>query len=522
LPILGSQGSGAKGAPTAPTVGTATITNSTTVSLTFTAPSSKLPITSYTVTSSPSIALSTSGTSSPLTVTGTFASNQAYTFTITATNANGTSAASSASSSIIPNTEVSANNFVSFEVKSNANTYAYDLALDSTGVMYVAGQESDGGSRDSQINKYAVNGTKTWGRKYYRSSGSRYEYSTGVVVDSSNNIYTISNPDYGQQSVRISKVNSDGTFSYSRNYSPASGNGYINGSAVDPSGNIIVCGRGYSNGTAWNNSTIKFNSSGAVVWQRRWGDNPEDFQGYRVACDSSGNIYVAGTRGTLGTASSYRGFIIKYNSSGTLQWQYQYNESTLGGGIYRIAIDSNDNIYATGYFGTTTSTVAVLFKLNTDGDIVWQRKITGEAGYYWDVSFDGSGNVYVAGSDVGNSAAAWFKYNSSGTLQLQRKMTNSDFVQSCLYKTASLHFLGNRSTPGEGLLFKVPADGSLTGTYTLNSISRVYSASSLSDAAGTLSKSTISYSDTADGWTERSSGDTTNSSYLVTRYYQTI
>jgi hypothetical protein len=522
LPILGSQGSGTKGAPTAPTVGTATVTNSTTVSLTFTAPSSKLPITSYTVTSSPSIALSTSGTSSPLTVTGTFASNQAYTFTITATNANGTSAASSASSSIIPNTEVSANNFVSFEVKSNANTYAYDLALDSTGVMYVAGQESDGSNRDSQINKYAVNGTKTWGRKYYRSPGSRYEYSVGVVVDTSDNVYTISNPDYGSQSVRISKVNSDGTFSYSRNYNPASGNGYIRGSTVDPSGNIIVTGRGYYHGGAWNNSTIKFNSSGAVVWQRRWGNNSEDFFGYRVACDSLGNVYSAGTTGTLGNASSYRGFIIKYNSSGTLQWQYQYNESTLEGGIYNIRIDSNDNIYATGYFGTGASTVAVLLKLNTSGDIVWQRKITGNAGFYWDMSFDGSGNIYVAGSDVGNSAATWFKYNSSGTLQLQRKMTNSDFSQTCVYKTASLHLLGNRSTPGEGLLSKVPADGSLTGTYSLNSISRVYSASSLSDAAGTLSKSTLSYSDTADAWTETASGNTANESRVVSRYYQTI
>jgi len=100
MPILGSQSSGAKGAPTAPTVGTATVINSTTVSLTFTAPSSKLPITSYTVASSPSIALSTSGVTSPLTVTGSFASGQAYTFTITATNANGTSTASSASSAV--------------------------------------------------------------------------------------------------------------------------------------------------------------------------------------------------------------------------------------------------------------------------------------------------------------------------------------------------------------------------------------------------------------------------------------
>ena len=102
MPILGSQGSGVKIAPATPTVGTATVTNATTVSLTFTAPDSKLAITSYTATSSPSIALTTSGTTSPLTVTGTFAASQTYTFTITATNSAGTSSSSSASNSVTP------------------------------------------------------------------------------------------------------------------------------------------------------------------------------------------------------------------------------------------------------------------------------------------------------------------------------------------------------------------------------------------------------------------------------------
>ena len=103
MPLLGSQSSGAKGAPTTPTIGTVTLTNSTTVSIPFTAPDSKLPITSYTVTSDPSIALSTSGSSSPLTVTGSFVTDVSYTFTVTATNANETSTASSASNSITPN-----------------------------------------------------------------------------------------------------------------------------------------------------------------------------------------------------------------------------------------------------------------------------------------------------------------------------------------------------------------------------------------------------------------------------------
>lgn len=89
--------------PQAPTIGTVTRTDNTTVSVPFTAGATGgSTITSYTVTSSPSISLSTSGTTSPLTVTGSFALNQAYTFTMAAVNANGTSSTSSASNSVTP------------------------------------------------------------------------------------------------------------------------------------------------------------------------------------------------------------------------------------------------------------------------------------------------------------------------------------------------------------------------------------------------------------------------------------
>jgi uncharacterized repeat protein (TIGR02543 family) len=91
-------------APSAPTLGTAAVTNATTVSLPFTAPAANgSAITSYTITSSPSLALTYSGTSSPFTVTGSFVQGQAYTFTMTATNGAGTSTPSSASNSVMPN-----------------------------------------------------------------------------------------------------------------------------------------------------------------------------------------------------------------------------------------------------------------------------------------------------------------------------------------------------------------------------------------------------------------------------------
>jgi hypothetical protein len=98
-----SSGVTATTVPQAPTLGTVTITNSTTLSVPFTAGATGgSAITSYTATSSPSIALTVSGTTTPLTVTGTFASNQAYTVQIVAVNANGSSTASSASNSVTP------------------------------------------------------------------------------------------------------------------------------------------------------------------------------------------------------------------------------------------------------------------------------------------------------------------------------------------------------------------------------------------------------------------------------------
>ena len=70
--------------------------------ITFTPPVSDggAAITSYTVTSSPGNHTA-SGTGSPIIVTG-LTNGQAYTFTVTATNSAGTSAASTASSAVTP------------------------------------------------------------------------------------------------------------------------------------------------------------------------------------------------------------------------------------------------------------------------------------------------------------------------------------------------------------------------------------------------------------------------------------
>lgn len=88
--------------PGAPTIGTASVASPTSASVAFTAPASNggSAITGYTVTSSPGNITAT-GASSPIVVTG-LTEDQAYTFTVTATNLIGTSAASAASNSVTP------------------------------------------------------------------------------------------------------------------------------------------------------------------------------------------------------------------------------------------------------------------------------------------------------------------------------------------------------------------------------------------------------------------------------------
>jgi hypothetical protein len=80
--------------PQTPTIGSVAIVSTTNVTVNWSGATGGSAITSVAVTTSPSLSLTYSGTSTALSVTGTYASNQAYTFTMTTTNAYGTSSTS--------------------------------------------------------------------------------------------------------------------------------------------------------------------------------------------------------------------------------------------------------------------------------------------------------------------------------------------------------------------------------------------------------------------------------------------
>ena len=151
--------------------------------------------------------------------------------------------------------------------------------------------------------------------------------------------------------------------------------------------------------------------SGDRLWTRQLGSNSAD-NGYGVAADSHGNIFVAGrTNGGLDVntnAGDYDIFVAGYDSSGVRQWTKQ-----LGTAAYEegrgVAADASGNIYiagrtAGGLDGNTNAGDSDMFlvKYSTSGAKLWTKQL-GTTAYDEGrgVATDPLGNIYVTGNTVG-------------------------------------------------------------------------------------------------------------------------
>lgn len=331
-----------------------------------------------------------------------------------------------------------------------------------------------------------------------------------IGFDTSNNLFVYGargNPNYDGVVV---KYNTSGVKQspYPREFTSGGNWAVPTAGTLDSSNNLIIAGiTQLGNGTQGDSFLFKMNSAGTRQWCKvidkvsSWETTISD-----VTTDSSGNIYVIGTFKGISGVSGWDSFIMKFNSSGALQWQ---TAPGVGG--------ASDQGVAIGFSpaGTLHATVLaasnpVILQLNdSTGAITSQRNITGVDDIEPTLAFDTSNNIYVGGYNQGGTPFGYVcKLNSSLSIQWGRKFTSDIFgFEPFVYSietdgewmyvggTVSTAFGGKASADDDMWVAKLNQNGSGTGTYQVvsnNTINITYASVSLSDTASSLSDQSLS------------------------------
>ena len=315
------------------------------------------------------------------------------------------------------------------QLGSSGDDVAFASATDSSGNVYAAGYTEGGldgnthiGSFDLFLIKYDSNGSKLWSVQHGTSAK---DVIFAIATDASDDVYVAgytagnldSNTSDGGDDLILIKYDSSGTRQWTQQYG-SSGSDYARGVSLDSSGNIYVVGD-TSGGLGSNSNSgsedlflIKFNSSGNLQWTKQLGTFSNDVA-FDVATDSSGNSYVTGYTGASLDSNTHSGeldlFLVKYDSSGNKSWTKQLGTST-SDYARGVSVDKDGNVSFTGY---TTAALdgqthygsddLFLVKYNSSGTKLWTRQLgTSTLDRAVDVIHDASRNAYIAGSTLGD------------------------------------------------------------------------------------------------------------------------
>jgi hypothetical protein len=223
------------------------------------------------------------------------------------------------------------------------------VTTDGSGNVYVTGRADTtfpttsgayqtsygGGFRDAFLSKFTSSGSLSWSTYL---GGSNFDAGSGVTTDGSGNVYATGGAESGFPTTSgayqgsnsgdvdafLSKFTSSGSLSWSTylgGFFDESGDGVT----TDGSGNVYVIGSADSTGFPTTSGAYqdsfgggrfdaflsKFTSSGSLSYSTYLGGNNTD-EGYDVATDGSGNVYVIGSADSTGfptTSGSYQPFL---------------------------------------------------------------------------------------------------------------------------------------------------------------------------------------------------------------------
>ncbi|MFX1258237.1 MAG: SBBP repeat-containing protein [Promethearchaeota archaeon] len=193
--------------------------------------------------------------------------------------------------------------------------------------------------------------------------------------------------------------------------------------AIDSSDNIYLVGK--TRKLYWDGydiSLLKYNSTGDLQWSYIYGVYGKDDVGNGIALDSSGNIYIGGYTNSYG-AGGFDMYLMMCNSSGELQWDITWGGS-LDDRCRDIMLDPLGNIYLGGdimSYGAGERDLCVV-KFDDQHNYEWNKTWGGTSDEWGNtLALDSSGNVYLGGFTSSYGSGSYdicvVEYDFSGTQQ---------------------------------------------------------------------------------------------------------
>jgi len=299
---------------------------------------------------------------------------------------------------------------------------AADIVINGPSQVFVTGTSWNGSNFDYLTVKYDGIGNQLWASSY-NGAGNGFDEVRAIALDASGNVYVtgFSEMSPGNYDYATVKYNSLGAQLWVATYN-GTGNGFDEGYdlAVDASGNVYVTGGSDGGGSSSNYVTVMYNSLGVQQWASTYNGTGNSIDvAYALVLDGLNNVYITGQSTGAGTDFDYA--TVKYNSSGVQQWAVRYNGTgNLFDGASSLVLDQAGNVYVTGFsYDFFTDNDIATIQYSNGGVEQWVRRYNGsddEADKGNDIAADLTG-VYVTGKARGIGSAEDYitiKYSFSG------------------------------------------------------------------------------------------------------------
>jgi hypothetical protein len=360
---------------------------------------------------------------------------------------------------------------------------------------YVGGTQTNQG--DAWVVKVNANGDVAWNRTF---GGSYFDAADACVATNDGGFliaadtYSNNNGDVGANHGRsdwwIIKLKSNGDTAWTKLIGTTDSE-YPKSIAVTPDGGFVVSGFVIDNSGNEDVLVAKFNNSGIVVWQKKFGGSGEEY-GNSLTVTSDGSILVAGTTSSnnnndVGANHGLEDcWILKLNANGDKIWSKLLGgskddwastiKSTPDGGCIIACVTSNSENGDVKGKSHGNDDVWVV-KLTSNGDISWSNLFGG-------ANEDGiNDNASIALTSDGGYAFAGYSKSVDG--DLSQNMGDMDLwvfkLNSSGQKQWSRSFGGSGWDDGNGII--INSDGSFwaAGTTKSNNSGNVGTNAGMSD-----------------------------------------